>query len=159
MPGNTPAANKTDGVQTLQNVIPGLSGMTSQATSNITNLLSGNASPSLARTTNAFWGVGAGQPATSDINSFIGQRGTDLYGQQSQANQQTGLGNLLSLIQGYSGNVGTSASEQQQNNQFGASQAQQAGQFAQQQAMAEFQAKVDALSKLGSLANTNAFNF
>lgn len=129
-PKNTATATAAATPPTLAESIPGLNNMSSAASGNILNLLSGNASPSLARTTNAYWGVGAGQPATSDINSFIGQRGTDLYGQQAQANQQTGLQDLLSMIQGYSGNVGLGAGQQQQGQQFTQSQAQQAGQFA-----------------------------
>ena len=139
--------------QTLAQSIPGLDHMSSAASGNILNLLSGSASPSKARTTNAYWGVGAGQPATSDINSFIGQRGTDLYGQQANANQQTGLQDLLSMIQGYSGNVGLGAGQQQQGQQFTQSQAQQAAQFGA--SLAEQQREFNYTNSLGQF---NALN-
>ena len=168
-----PTASTSPTGPTLQDVIPGLSGGVNTAMSNIQNLLSGLPSPSLARTTNAYWGVGAGQPAggagnTGDINSFIGQRGTDLYGQQAQANQQTGIQDLLSLIGGTSGTIAATPgqnlqnqqfnqsqgqqnqqfnqSQGQQNQQFYATLGQQGSQFDQSEALAQFNAMINALS-------------
>ena len=135
----------------LQDAIPGLGDMTNSASSNILQLLNGNPSPSLTRTTNAYWGVGAGQPATGDITSFIGNRGTDLYHTQANANQQQGLGDLLNLVGGYSGTVAPTPGQNQQNSQFYANLGQQGTQFNQQQALAEFQAQVQAMLGFGNL--------
>jgi hypothetical protein len=139
MATTTTPTTGTDSQQFLESVLPGISKLTSTATSNIGNLLSGSASPSLARTTNAYWGAGAGTPAggagsTGDINSFIGQRGTDLYGQQAQANQQTGLQDLLSTMGSYTSPALTNQAQQFQNSQFGQNLAQQGSQFNQSQA-------------------------
>src|ERR1035437_9287897 len=97
----------TGGSNFLNSLLPGFNNLTTSATGDIQSLLNGLPSPSQARTTNAYWGAGAGTPAggagtTGDINSFIGARGTDLYGQQAAANQQTGLQDLLQTIGTYS---------------------------------------------------------
>ncbi|MGO9704104.1 MAG: hypothetical protein ACLPYZ_02685 [Limisphaerales bacterium] len=123
----------------LESVLPGVSNLTTSATGAIGNLLNGLPSASQARTTNAYWGVGAGQPGSGagsagDINSFIGQRGTDLYGQQAQANQQTGLNDLLSTIGTYTSPALSNQSQQLQNQQFGQNLAQSGSQFNQSQA-------------------------
>lgn len=109
--------------------IPGLSNLTNLATNNTQNLLEGLPSTSWARTTNAYNGVASGQPATGGSGSFQENRGADIYHQQAQQNNQTGLQDLLSLIGGYSGTVAPSAGQQlssagqfaqlgQNNNQF-----------------------------------------
>jgi hypothetical protein len=105
--------------QFLESVLPGIGALTSTATSNISSLLNGLPSPGTARTANAYWGVGAGTPASGDINSFIGQRGTDLYGQQAQASQQTGLQDLLQTLGAYSSPVLSNQGQQMQNTQAG----------------------------------------
>lgn len=122
----------------LESVLPGIGNLTTSATGVIGNLLNGLPSASQARTTNAYWGVGAGTPASGaggagDINSFIGQRGTDLYGQQANANQQTGLQDLLSTIGSYTSPALANQGQQFQNNQFGANLAQQGSEFTQSQ--------------------------
>src|ERR1035437_2213125 len=93
----------TGGSDFLNSLLPGFNNLTTSATGDIQSLLSGLPSPSQARTTNAYWGAGAGTPAggaagAGNINSFIGARGTDLYGAQAQANQQTGIDNLMKMI-------------------------------------------------------------
>lgn len=142
----------------LQQTIPGLSTATNQASSNILNLLGGLPSTSQARTTNAYWGVGAGQPATGGIGTFIGNRGTDLYGQQAQQNNQTGLSNLLSLIGGYSGTVSPTAPQLLQNQQFNSQLAQNQNQFDATNALNEFNSQLNALSVLGNLMNQGRSN-
>lgn len=113
----------------LQTAIPGLSNLTTAATGNIQNLLSGLPSASWARTANAYNGISSGQPATGGVGSFQENRGQDLYHQQAQQNQQTGLNDLLSLIGGYSGTVAPSAGQNLQNNQFYANLGQQGNEF------------------------------
>ena len=147
------AAPVTGGSDFINSLLPGLSNLTSTATSNIQSLLSGLPSTSQARTTNAYWGSGAGTPAggtgtAGDINSFIGARGTDLYGQQAAANQQTGLQDLLQTIGTYSAPALQAQSQAQQANQFGQNLAQQGSQFGQnlaleQQAQAFQQGQTD----------------
>jgi hypothetical protein len=126
----------TGGSNFINSLLPGLSKLTGSATGDISSLLNGLPSPSLARTTNAYWGAGAGTPAggagtTGDINSFIGARGTDLYGQQAAANQQTGLQDLLQTIGSYSAPALQAQGQAQQANQFGQNLAQQGSQFGQ----------------------------
>lgn len=131
--GASASAAGTDPQAFLESVLPGVGKLTQSATSGISNLLNGLPSVSQARTTNAYWGAGAGQPATGDINSFIGQRGTDLYGQQAQQNQQTGMNDLLQTIGTYTAPALANQSQQFQNSQFGQAQDQQNQQFGQSQ--------------------------
>jgi hypothetical protein len=126
----------TGGSDFINSLLPGLSGLTSSATGDISSLLNGLPSTSQARTTNAYWGAGAGTPAggagtTGDINSFIGARGTDLYGQQAAANQQTGLQDLLQTIGTYASPALQAQGQAQQANQFGQNLSQQGSQFGQ----------------------------
>lgn len=143
----------TNAIPTLNSVIPGLTGMTNSATSNITDLLSGNVSPSIARNANAYFGIGAGQPASGGVGTFIGNRGADLYNTQANAAKQTGLGDLLNLINGYSGTVGTTAGQQLQNQQFNQNLGQNAHQFDQTNALNQFNSMISAISQLGNLKN------
>ena len=142
--------------QSVQSVIPNFDSMTNSASNNIMSLLNGLPSASRARTANAYFGAKAGQTATGDnggVNTFIGNRGADLYHNEAQQNQQQGLGNLLSMIQSYSGTVAPTAGQNQQNKQFYAGLGQSANQFNQQQALAEFNAQLNAMQILGQLAN------
>lgn len=116
----------------LESVLPGISGLTSTATGNIAELLGGNPSPALARNANAYWGVGAGQPGTGDINTFIGQRGTDLYGAQAQQNKQQGLSDLLQTLGAYAAPYLSNQGQQLQNKQFGQNLSQSGSQFQDQ---------------------------
>jgi hypothetical protein len=146
---------------TIQSVIPNFDKMTGVASGNIMALLQGLPSASRARTANAYFGAGTGQPATGDnggVGTFIGNRGADLYHTQAQQSQQQGLGDLLSMIQGYSGTVTPTAGQNQQNAQFGAQLGQNASQFSQRQALDEFNAQLNAMQVLHQLANpTNPF--
>ena len=139
--------------QFLESVLPGISGLTSTATGNIANLLNGLPSASQARTTNAYWGVGAGTPAggagnTGDINSFIGQRGTDLYGQQAQANRQTGLQDLLSMVSGFSSPALQNQGQQLQNTQFQENLGQNQYEFNQNNILNQLQAMLSTLNSV-----------
>jgi hypothetical protein len=141
----------------LESILPGISKLTTGATDAVGDLINGLPSPSQARTTNAYWGVGAGTPAggagsTGDINSFIGRRGTDLYGQQAKQNQQTGITDLLNMIGGYSAPALTNQGQQLQNNQFFANLGQQGSQFDQNYQLNKFQAMLQALG-LGQQIN------
>jgi hypothetical protein len=108
--GQVPGTN----VPTLQDAIPGLDVLTKAATSNIGSQLSGMPSAGRARTDNAYFGINSGMPS-SDFSKF---RGADLYNDRSNQYQQQGFNNLLGLVGGYGGNVGTTAGQQQQQNQF-----------------------------------------
>ena len=139
-PAVAPVTPVTGGSSFINSLLPGMDNLTNSATSNIQSLLSGLPSTSQARTTNAYWGAGAGAPAggtgtTGDINSFIGARGTDLYGQQAAANQQTGLTDLLSTIGAYSAPALTAQGQALQNQQFGQNLTQQGNQFGQNLAL------------------------
>lgn len=111
--GGTPAPS----VPTLSDAIPGLDVLTKAATSNIGQQLGGLPSAGRARTDNAYFGINSGMPSSD----FTRNRGADLYHDQANQYQQQGLNNLLGLVGGYSGNVGTSAGQQQQQNQFNTS--------------------------------------
>jgi hypothetical protein len=136
------AAPVTGGSNFLNSLLPGFNNLTTSATGDIQSLLSGLPSPSQARTTNAYWGAGAGTPAggagtTGDINSFIGARGTDLYGAEAAANRQTGLQDLLQTIGTYSSPALQAQGQANQVNQFGQNLAQQGSQFGQNLALGQ----------------------
>jgi len=110
-------ATPTDSESFLESIIPGYGNLVGGATGIISNLLNGSPSPSTVRNDNATFGVASGQPATSGLGSLIGNRGYDLYKQQGQANQQTGISDLLNLISGVSSPALTNQGQQLQNTQ------------------------------------------
>lgn len=147
-PAAAPAASNPQ--QFLESVLPGVGNLTTSATGVIGNLLSGLPSASQARTSNAYWGVGAGTPASGPnnagaVNTFIGNRGADLYGQQANQNQQTGLNDLLQTIGSYTSPALANQGQQMQNTQFGQNLAQQGSQFQQTYQLEQFQAMLQAL--------------
>lgn len=111
----SPVPNVT---QQFEDAIPGFGELTSTATGNIKNLLSGLPSVDQTRLDNAYYGAGTGLGSTSP---FLINRGRGLYGERAAANRQTGLQNFLSLIGAYSGNVVPNVGQQQQESQFGRS--------------------------------------
>jgi hypothetical protein len=127
----------------LNQVLPGASDLTTSGTDVIQNMLNGLPSVSNTRTANAYFGANSGMGAGSE---FLRNRGYDLYNQKAQAQQQTGLQDLMSMIQGYSAPALQYQGQQLQNQQFGQSQAQQLGEFTQSQAqqLQEANAKLDA---------------
>jgi len=134
----------------LESVLPGATNLTTSATGVIQNLLNGLPSASQARTNNAYWGVGAGAPAggpngAGDVGTFIGNRGADLYGQQANQNQQTGLSDLLQTIGSYTSPALANQGQQMQNSQFGANLAQQGSEFQQNYELQKFQAMLQAI--------------
>lgn len=106
------------GSPTISAAIPGLNDLSQTASGNIQDLLSGLPSASWARTTNAYWGAGAGQPNPGGAGTFAGNRGADLYHLQANQNQQQGLDDLLKMVQGYSGTVASTPGQIQQGGQF-----------------------------------------
>lgn len=130
---NSTAGTGTNGQAFLESVLPGIGNMTASATGVIQNLLSGLPSVSGARTNNAYFGIGAGQPATGDVGTFTANRGADLYGQKAEANRQSGLANLFQAIGSYSSPILSNQAQQLQNQQFGANLTQQGDEFTQSQ--------------------------
>lgn len=130
-PITTGSTNTSTQPQSIYDVIPGLSGLTGKAASNIGNNLNGLPSASWARTQNAYAGVSGGQPATGGANTFAENRGADLYHQQAQQQQQQGLQDLLSLIGGTSGTLAPTPGQNLQNSQFQQQLGQNASQFSQ----------------------------
>lgn len=141
----TTGTNQPNGQNFLESVLPGIGGLTSSATGVIQNLLNGMPSVSKARTNNAYFGVGSGQPATGGVGTFTANRGADLYGQEAQQNRQQGLSNLFGAIGAYSSPILANQGQQLQNNQFNSSQGQQASQFNQNYQLQKFQAMLQAL--------------
>ena len=95
----TPSSTTAPANRKFETGIPGFDMLSQSASSNISDLLKGVESPAITQNMNAQWGVGAGVPGTD----FLRGRATDLYGQRAAGRQQQGLGNLLSMLQGYSG--------------------------------------------------------
>ena len=141
----TPTTGTTANQNFLESVLPGISNLTSSATGDIQNMLNGLPSVSQAKTNNAYFGVSAGQPDTGGVGTFTGNEGANLYGQQTQANQQQGLQNLFSSIGAYSQPILANQGQQLQNSQFGAAQGQQNNQFQQNYQLQQFQAMLGAL--------------
>lgn len=136
--------------QFLESVLPGVTGLTNTATNNIGSLLSGLPSASSARTANAYFGVGAGTPAgpngAGGVNTFIGNRGADLYGQQAQQNQQTGLNDLLSTIGTFTSPALANQGQQLSNTQFGQGLGEQQYEFDQNNTLNQFSELLKALN-------------
>lgn len=141
----TGAVQPQTGQAFLESALPGITNLTTSATGVIGNLLNGLPSPSTARTSNAYFGVGAGQPDSGGVGTYISNRGADLYGQQAQQSQQTGLADLGNLIGTVTSPVLSAQQQALQNQQFGQSQAQQGSQFDQNLALQQFQAQLGAL--------------
>lgn len=141
----TTGTNQPNGQNFLESVLPGIGNLTSSATGVISNLLNGLPSVSQARTNNAYFGVGAGQPATGGVGTFTANRGADLYGQQANQNRQQGLSNLFQALGSYSQPILANQGQQFQNNQFNAQLGQQANQFNQNYELQKFQAMLSAL--------------
>jgi hypothetical protein len=165
----TPAPTTSNSDDFLASIIPGYKGLVGGATGIIGNLLNGSPSPSTVRNDNATFGVSSGQPATSGLGSLIGNRGYDLYKQQGQANQQTGMSNLLNLISGISSPILANQGQQMQNtqatnslaqnqNQFTASQAQNQNQFGQNLDLQNFLAQLQALQVGKSIVGNGTSN-
>ena len=116
----------------INTAIPGLPGLTKNATDIIGNLLTGLPSPDQARQENAYFGAGSGLDPTSD---FLRNRGYDLYGQKAEQRKQTGLQDLLALIGGYSGTVAPTPGQQIGQEESQADRAQRAAEAAMQDAL------------------------
>lgn len=148
---NTNTSSTNQNPSNLYQAIPGLSNLLNTASGNIGNLLSGAASPSLAQTTAAYAGATAGQPGQANaLGTFTGNMGANLYNQQSQANQQTGLGDLMNLIGTASGNLSPSAAQNQSTNLSYAQLGQQGSEFQQSFAEQQFMDQVNALVALAN---------
>src|SRR5689334_15172495 len=106
--------------------IPGLPALTASATNIIKSGLEGLPSPDESRLQNAYFGAGTGLDPTSE---FLRNRGFDLYGMKANQRQQQGLGNLLSLIGGYSGTVSPTPGQEIGAQQASADRGQRAYEF------------------------------
>jgi hypothetical protein len=144
-----PAAPVATGNDFLNNL--GFGGLIQSAQGAVGNLLNGLPSPSQARTSNAYFGANSGLGMGSD---FLRNRGYDLYGQQSQQNQQAGLQDLNSLISGVSGPALTNQGQQLQNTQFNQNLGQQGSQFDQNLELQQFLAQLQAMGLGNSIVNS-----
>lgn len=147
-----PASNNAAGYPTtLQGALPGLNNLLGSASGNIANLLAGQPSASWARTTAAYAGANAGQPGNAtDLGTFAGNMGANLYNQQANANQQTGLSDLLNLIGTSSGNLATTPGQNLQNTQFNQNLSQSGQEFNQSLAEQQFTDQINALIGLSN---------
>lgn len=148
-PSTGTATNQT--LSQLNQLLPGFSNLSSSATGVIGNLLNGTPNSATVQNANATFGSGTGMGTGS---GFLANRGYDLYNQQGQQMQQTGLGDLSNLISSYSGNVTPTASQNLSNQQFNQSQSQQSGQFGQSNQLQQFQAILSALGLGNNITNT-----
>lgn len=104
-------------------------------------LLNGNTSADAARTANAYFGAQSGMPGSD----YVKYRGADLYGAQRKADQQTGLGDLNTLLGGVTSPVLANQGQVNQNNQFGAQLNQNQNQFDQNLQLQQFLAQLQAM--------------
>ena len=168
----------------MNNLFPGAAGLAGTASANIGELLNGNPSTSAVRSSNAMFGAASGQPGSGDQGTYIGNRGADLYGQQSQAMKQQGLTDLGSTMGTFGGlglqnqQIQNQASQFSQNlaqneDQFKQSLAQQGSQFGQNMglqqqqlsqqnqqfnqsnAISQYMAQLQALGLIGNLVSTS----
>jgi hypothetical protein len=112
LPGKTPGI----GGSVSAMGVPGFNRLSSTATGNIQNLLSGVPSAAPTQRANAYFGASSGMPGSD----FVRNRGFDLYGEKSEDYKQRGLQDFLSLLQGYSGTVMPTAGQQLETQQFNA---------------------------------------
>lgn len=110
-PTTVPAA--TPNLDWLNSILPNFNSLKTSAGGVIGSLLNGLPNPSIARNASAAFGVANGLGTGSGIGNRYGY---DLYGQQAEKRQQSGIQDLLALISGLS-NPALSTSEQQ--NQVG----------------------------------------
>jgi len=154
----TPTTGTSSGQGFLESVLPGIGNLTSSATGVISNLLNGLPSVSQARTSNAYFGVGAGQPDTGGVGTFTANRGADLYGQQAQQNRQQGLGNLFQALGSYSQPILANQGQQLQNSQFNQQLNQSADQFGQNYELEKFRTMLQALGLGNQITGVNTGN-
>lgn len=107
--------------QILNQAVPGASGLSKSASSIVGNLLSGLPGTSTARRSNAYFGQSSGVPGSE----FVRNRGFDLYNQQGDQRQQTGIQDLLALLSGFSQPLLQERGQNIQSSQFQQSLAEQ----------------------------------
>ncbi len=112
---NSTAPMQTSPTSFLDSILPGLGGQQNQVSGIITNLLNGTPSPSTTRNAEATFAAGNGVPPTSGVANRFGY---DLYNQQGQQRQQTGIGDLLQMIQGISAPTLQAQGQVNQNAQY-----------------------------------------
>ena len=142
---NTPGGNFDT---FLNQVLPGASNLTQSGTDVIQNMLNGLPSVSNARTANAYFGANSGMGAGSE---FLQNRGYDLYNQQANQQTQSGITNLLGMLQGYSSPALQYQGQQLQNAQSGAAQGQQANEFNQNLDLEQARLMLQGLGTIGQL--------
>jgi len=96
--------------------IPGFNNLTSSASTNIGQQLTGMPSTGPARQKAAYFGATSGMP-NSGVSSALGY---DLYGQDAERQKQQGFDNLIQMLTGYSGTVAPTTGQAIQSDQFDA---------------------------------------
>lgn len=103
----------------IANTIPGFSGLTSDASNLIKQLMSGNLSGSSKRAifdAGAERGTAAGMPGSTGMaGSLFANADLRDIGRTSEDNQQRGFQDLLAMITGYSGTVTPTAGQELQD--------------------------------------------
>ena len=109
--------------QSLINAIPGFSGLSSQSSDLIRQLMSGQLTTgerSSIYNAGAERGIMGGMPGSSASGgSLFANADLRNIGRASGERQQQGFQDFLSMLQGFSGTVAPSAGQEQQNEQFG----------------------------------------
>lgn len=98
----TSAATSAAG-RTFDTGIPGFNDLSSIASGNIKDLLTGAPSLALNRNAGATFAAAHGLAPASGTGDFMDRWNYDLYGQQATARKEQGLSDLLNMLQGYSG--------------------------------------------------------
>lgn len=88
----------------METMLPGVGAASNSAMQWVQNLLKGGPSMSDTRNENAYWGANSGLAPGSE---FLTGRGADLYRKKSDQYKQTGITDLLSMLQGVSGPYNT----------------------------------------------------
>ena len=147
----SPPANTTSNPGDFLNQL-GFGGLVQSGQNVIGDLLNGNPSASTVRNATAAFGSGAGLGTGSGITNRMGY---DLYNQQGQARQQTGLSDLNSLISSTSSPALTNQAQQMQNQQFGAQLGQQNSQFGQDLELKQFLSQLQAMGLGAAISSPN----
>lgn len=118
----------------ISQAIPGLAGMTANATGIINNALTGLPSPSESRLENAYFGSRSGlgiAPGGVPGDDFLTNRGYDLYKRKAREQQRGGIQDLATMIGTYSGNVVPTPGQEIGQRESAADRGQRASEFSQ----------------------------
>ena len=114
-----PISSAAPSTDWISKIIPGYGDLSSGAGGVIGNLLKGLPNPAIAKNAAATFGVANGM---GNGSGFANRYGYDLYGQQAEKRQQSGIQDLLALISGLTSPALANQAQQNQVGEFNSNQ-------------------------------------